>query len=30
MATTTNVQNLKLNMLTQAQYNSATKQTNEI
>lgn len=30
MATTTNVQNLKLNVLTQAQYSSATKETNEI
>ena len=30
MATTTNVQNLKLNVLTQAQYNSTTKDENQI
>lgn len=30
MTTTTNVSQVKLNIMTQAQYNSATKNTNEL
>lgn len=30
MATTTNVSNLKINVLTQAQYNAATKDENQL